>query len=92
MSEPVAWRVDMGEHGWYLFGNFQDARKHCADDEEPEPLYPADAIERKDAAIAELVQAGRAVVDRWDSPLWKDLPHTGEFIARLRAAIAKYDK
>lgn len=49
-------------------------------------------IERKDAAIAELVAAGRAVVDRWDSPLWKDLPHTGEFIAKLRDAIAKYDK
>lgn len=51
----------------------------------------ADAIERKDAAIAELVEAGRAVVDRWDSPLWKDLPHTGEFIARLRDVVAKYD-
>lgn len=31
--------------------------------------------------------AAQAVVDRWDSPLWKDLPHTGEFIARLREAL-----
>ena len=36
----------------------------------------------------ELVNAGSAVVERWDSPLWKDLPHTGEYIHRLREAIA----
>lgn len=43
------------------------------------------------AAIAELVRTGRAVVARWDSPSWKDLPHTGEFIAALREAIAKHE-
>ncbi len=33
--------------------------------------------------IDSLRQAAQAVVDRWDSPLWADLPHTGEFIAAL---------
>ena len=35
----------------------------------------------------ELLNAAKAVIERWDSPLWKDLPHTGEAINRLRKAI-----
>ena len=35
-----------------------------------------------------LIEAAQAVIDRWDSPLWKDLPHTAESINALRAAIA----
>lgn len=38
--------------------------------------------------MSELRQAAQAVVDRWDTPLWKDAPHTAEFIDRLRAALA----
>lgn len=26
-------------------------------------------------------------MERWDSPNWKDLPHTGEFIHALRTAL-----
>lgn len=48
-------------------------------------------IERNRVAIDELVATGCAVVERWDSPSWKDLPHTGEFIYALRDAIAKHD-
>jgi len=40
--------------------------------------------------MRELVEAADAVVKRWDSPLWKDAPHTGDYIARLRAALAKF--
>ena len=36
----------------------------------------------------ELTRAARAVVERWDSPLWKDLPHTAEYIDALRRALA----
>lgn len=36
----------------------------------------------------ELIAAAQAVVDRWDSPKWKDQAHTGEFIDRLRKALA----
>jgi len=32
--------------------------------------------------------AAQAVVDRWDTPLWKDVPATAEYIGRLRAALA----
>ena len=33
-----------------------------------------------------LVYAASAVIERWDSPKWKDEPHTAEFINRLRIA------
>ena len=37
---------------------------------------------------ADLRTAAQAVVDRWDTPLWKDVPATAEYIGRLRAALA----
>lgn len=36
-----------------------------------------------------LVKAARAVVERWDTPLWKEAPATAEVIHRLRAALAE---
>lgn len=42
-----------------------------------------------EASHAELLEASEAIVARWDSPLWKMAEHTGVFIDRLRAAIAK---
>ena len=41
-----------------------------------------------ESADAELRKAAQAVVDRWDTPLWKDAPFTGDFISRLRKALA----
>lgn len=41
------------------------------------------------AAAPDLLQAAKAVVERWDSPRWKEQEHTGTFIDKLRAAIAK---
>lgn len=35
-----------------------------------------------------LVEALDAIIKRWDSPLWKDLPHTATYITRGRAALA----
>lgn len=34
-----------------------------------------------------LVNASKAVVRRWDTPLWKDVEHTGVFINNLRNAL-----
>jgi len=34
-----------------------------------------------------LQKAAQAVIDRWDSPAWKDQPHTAEYIAELRRAL-----
>lgn len=54
-------------------------------------LDAADEIERNRAAIAELISVGKAVVKRWDSPVWKDSAHTGDYINALRDVIAKHD-
>lgn len=35
-----------------------------------------------------LREAAQAVVERWDTPLWKDVPATAVYIADLRAALA----
>ena len=51
---------------------------------EKEPDYKAIAEELADKA--------KAVIERWDSPLWKDVPHTAEYINELRQALAKYEE
>jgi len=51
-----------------------------------------DSLNKARAQRDELLKAAVAVVDRWDSPSWKDVPHTGEFIHRLRAAITNTTK
>lgn len=44
----------------------------------------AEAAEAKAAAFR---TAAEEVIARWDSPAWKDLPHTGVVINALRAAL-----
>lgn len=39
------------------------------------------------ARLLDLLPAAEAVIERWESPAWKDVLHTGEFIARLRWAV-----
>lgn len=34
-----------------------------------------------------LQKAAQAVIDRWNSPSWKDQPHTAEYIEELRKAL-----
>ena len=34
-----------------------------------------------------LRDAAQAVIDRWETPLWKDAPATAVFIADLRKAL-----
>lgn len=41
------------------------------------------------AAAPDLLAAATAVIERWDTPLWKDVPATAEYIAALRVAVAK---
>ncbi len=40
------------------------------------------------SGAADLRTAAQAVVERWDTPLWKDVPATAEYIGRLRAALS----
>jgi hypothetical protein len=42
-----------------------------------------------EAHAARLREAGEALVRRWDTPEWKDVPHTAVFIAELRDALAE---
>ena len=49
------------------------------------PAYPAGADL---ADEIDVLLASQAEVDRWDTPLWKDVPATAEYIGRLRAAQA----
>lgn len=39
-------------------------------------------------ALLEIAEKAQAVVERWDTPLWKDVPHTAGYIEDLRGAIA----
>ena len=51
----------------------------------------ADTIERQVAEIKRLRGAAQAVVDRWGTPHWKDVPATAVFIGNLRAALIGKD-
>lgn len=35
----------------------------------------------------DVLDAAKAVVERWDTPLWKDVPHTAIFIHKLRDSL-----
>lgn len=43
---------------------------------------------RLQGRIETMEQAGHAVVERWETPFWKDARHTATFIHRLRDALA----
>ena len=40
----------------------------------------------------DLRKAAQALVDRWDTPLWKDAQHTGVFIDALRVALSQHEE
>ena len=50
-------------------------------------LQAANRIEALEAERDRLREAGQAVVDRWDTPLWEEAEATGHVINRLRAAL-----
>jgi len=39
--------------------------------------------------MSDLRKAAQTLVDRWNTPAWKDAPHTGQYIDALRAALAQ---
>jgi len=41
------------------------------------------------AAAPELLEALEAIIERWDTPLWKDVPNTGNYINAARLVVAK---
>jgi hypothetical protein len=38
-----------------------------------------------------VIDAALALIERWDTPLWKDAVHTAELIQELRESIREYD-
>ena len=65
-------------------------RRADEDMEQPDPweigLAIDDAIEAMEK-LGRLTDAALAVVDRWERPFWKQVEHTGVFIAALRKAV-----
>lgn len=54
-----------------------------------DPVATGQAIDAVMAELLALREAVAAVVARWDTPLWKDVPATAEYIGRLRKALAQ---
>ncbi len=72
-----------------LLGLIADIRKAAGDPEGK--LMQAELVEliaRQRGRLQSVNAAGLAVVDRWETPLWKDAPATAGFIYALRDAIA----
>ena len=65
---------------------FQRGREHGA--------YRIAELERElaaERALADrLVKSAQALVDRWETPFWKDAPHTAKFIRALDDALAAW--
>lgn len=49
-------------------------------------------IHRLEQQRNELLAAAQAVIDRWETPLWKGVPATAEYIYALRDVVDKVQK
>ena len=95
MIEGMSVSVDVstGDHdaGHRYFGTVTEVME-CQGNKHGVTLLVQDAEPNFTATptsgAADLRTAAQAVVDRWDTPLWKDVPATAEYIGRLRAALA----
>ena len=68
-------------------GNWQSISKEIA---KYRTEREAQAVQREREDAKAVVEAGQAVIARWDTPLWKDVEHTGVSINKLRRALAIY--
>jgi chemotaxis regulatin CheY-phosphate phosphatase CheZ len=51
-----------------------------------------DGMEQERAIADRLRKSAQALVDRWETPFWKDAPHTGKFIRSLGDALAAWEE
>ena len=83
-------------------GVYSDTRFKTLTNEIAELQQKLDAMTKKHAELCawstvreikcnDLIKAARAVIDRWDSPNWKDQAHTGEYIHALRKAVQTFE-
>ena len=79
--------------GWMDCGEKDEGSVALYDQETVNALQERcdELLKQRDKLLAapELLDAAIAVIERWDSPLWKDLPATAEYIGRLRQAVNK---
>jgi hypothetical protein len=57
---------------------------------QPDPREIGEAIDEVIEAMEKLgilTDTAQAVVDRWETPFWKQVEHTGAYIAALRKAV-----
>lgn len=86
---PGPWEID----GIAVVGGGQDIcfmgefAQYAGDRPRMAPNHEPNA--RLIAAAPDLLMAAKAVVIRWDTPIWKDAEHTAQVIDLLREAIAK---
>jgi hypothetical protein len=91
-AEAVAWEVmTLGEWRPTRFPDELRAKGYqvriaLPDRERAASLVASEDTKRLDWEH-ELIAAAQAVIERWDTPLWKDAPHTAIFINRMREAI-----
>lgn len=80
------------DHGILPFGGWQLSHDQagtllCMAIAQQETLALSEQPHAEADRLTEVVAAAHAVVERWDTPLWKDVPATAQFINRLRAAL-----
>lgn len=91
-NDGIIWRRNPNElyqNGGEIAGEMMLAQAYKGWDGKKYVGYPVEANARLIAAAPDLLETAKAVVERWDSPLWREQEHTSTFINRLRAAIAK---
>jgi chemotaxis regulatin CheY-phosphate phosphatase CheZ len=49
-------------------------------------------LEQERALADKLRKCAQALVDRWETPVWKDAPHTGKFIRSLGDALVAWEE
>jgi hypothetical protein len=65
-------------------------RRADEDMDQPDPREIGEAIDEAIEAMEKLgilTDTAQAVVDRWETPFWKEVEHTGVYIAALRKAV-----
>ncbi|WAP69059.1 hypothetical protein [Jiella pelagia] len=82
------WADDI--HSIELIGMMKGGfRKACA----PIIQQAMDEAAAQEAALVDgLVEKVQAVIDRWETPLWKDVPATAGYIYEMRDALAQVNK
>jgi hypothetical protein len=82
------------QHAIWTLREFNLWRRSDEDMDQPDPWEIGKAIDDAIEAmekLGRLTDAAQAVVDRWETPFWKDHPPTALVMNKLRKALAAVD-